>query len=75
MVDDGYLKVAKELLQKARDKSKLTRFSFYLPHDVVVADKADRTAETRVVDISEHSWADIVTYPKRPHQSFYTVRG
>jgi 3-phosphoglycerate kinase len=72
-VDNDYLKTAKELLPEAYARMRSQRFVFYLPHDVVVATQADRTAKTRIVDISEHTWADIVTYPKRPECSLYTV--
>lgn len=74
MVDNGYLKAAKEVLEKAFDKMQTARFAFYLPHDVVVAEQADTTAKTRIVDISEHTWADIVTYPKQPASGYYTVQ-
>ncbi len=73
LVDNDSLKIAKELLHKASVRARQERFIFYLPHDVVVADKADKTAKTRIVDISEHTWADIVVYPKHPQHSSYSV--
>jgi phosphoglycerate kinase len=73
LVDSDSLKIAKELLHKASTKIHKERFIFYLPHDVVVAGSTDKTAKTRIVDISEHTWADIVAYPKRPQHSSYSV--
>jgi 3-phosphoglycerate kinase len=73
LVDNDSLKIAKELLHKASARMRKERFIFYLPHDVVVANKPDKTAKTRIVDISEHTWADIVSYPMRPQHSSYSV--
>ena len=73
LVDSDSVKIAKELLRKIYIRARNHKFVFYLPHDVVVAEKADKTAKTRIVDISENTWADIVAYPKRPHHSLYGV--
>lgn len=74
LVDKDYVATASDIIDKAILKMQSQRFTFYLPHDVVVAKSAETAAETRVVDITQHSWADIVTYPKRPHSSFYSIK-
>jgi phosphoglycerate kinase len=60
------LPLAKQILARAREKSKNGRFVFYLPQDGVVAKRMDKTAKTRIVDWSAHVVADIENYPKRP---------
>lgn len=50
------------------------RFTFYLPHDVVVSKGIDAKNATRVVDLEAHTWADIHTYPKQPKTHEYTVQ-
>lgn len=50
------------------------RFTFYLPHDVVVAEQIENHAQTRVVDIDSHTWADISSYPKKPTRATHTVQ-
>ena len=64
--------LAKELLQLAHSKTQTSRFTFYLPEDVVVASGKDNTLPTRVVDITHHTWADIAAYPNKPSQPSYT---
>lgn len=66
LVDKDELPLAKSLMEKARKKSKQKSFVFYLPQDVVVANKIDRLARTRIVDWSAHVVADIENYPKLP---------
>lgn len=65
--------IAKEILAMAEQKAKKQAFSFYLPHDVVVAKSKDHIVPTRVVDIGMHTWADIHTYPHKPKKPDYTV--
>lgn len=64
---------AKRILEKAEARTKKERFTLYLPHDVVVANKIDNMLPTRVVDVSSHTWADISSYPKQPERKSYTV--
>lgn len=73
LIEPDALGAVKRILQKAEARSKLERFTFYLPHDVVVAKGVDQTLPTRVVDISSHTWADISSYPKQPEAKSYTV--
>ena len=65
---------AKLLYSKAQERMRREQFTFYLPHDVVVAKSMDSTATARVVDISSHAYSDIVAYPKIPDPSSYTVQ-
>lgn len=60
------LPIAKDIMKKAAAKSREQPFVFYLPQDVVVAHKIDRSAPTRIVDFTAHEIASIENYPKRP---------
>lgn len=73
LVEPDALDTAKRILDKAEARTKKERFTFYLPHDVVVAKGIDQTGTTRVVDITTHTWADISSYPKQPERQSYTV--
>jgi phosphoglycerate kinase len=64
---------AKQILKMAHEKTQKQRFTFYLPHDVVVAKSKDCISPTRVVDLATHTWADINTYPRQPKKQAYTV--
>lgn len=58
--------LAKDIMDKARAKSKQQRFIFYLPQDGVVATSLDKKAHTRIVDWDAHVIAGVENYPKRP---------
>lgn len=58
--------LAKEIIARAREKSKRQQFIFYLPQDGVVASSLDKTAKTRIVDWEAHVIASVENYPKRP---------
>lgn len=66
LVEHGDIGIAKDILAKAREKTKHGNFLFYLPQDGVAASKVDKTAPTRIVDWSAHAIASIENYPKRP---------
>ncbi len=66
LYDKDNLKLAKEILHRAEKESQQREFIFAVPHDVVVAEKIDKTAPTRIVEITSHTMADIENYPKRP---------
>lgn len=66
LVEKDSLETAKKVLAKAQARMKKDNFTFYLPHDSVVATEMENTVPTRVVDISNHTWADIEAYPKMP---------
>lgn len=61
--------LAREIIEKARAKSKQQHFIFYLPQDGVVAEKMDKSAKTRIVDWDAHVIAAIENYPKRAPRS------
>ncbi len=74
LVDDAAgVEKAKELIKKASLESQKRSFTFYLPQDVVVAKTAKSDAPTRIVDLSQHAWADINSYPKKPESSAFEV--
>lgn len=65
--------LAKEIIEKAKAKSKKKHFIFYLPQDGVVATSLDKTAHTRIVDWDAHVIAQVESYPKRPPSSSATI--
>lgn len=66
LIEADDIGIAKDILAKARQKSQHGGFIFYLPQDVVVARKIDKTAPTRILDWSAHVISAIENYPKRP---------
>jgi phosphoglycerate kinase len=66
LYDMAELPVAKEVLRKAEAEAKKRGFTFAVPHDVVVAEEVNKTAPTRIVELTTHTMADIEHYPKRP---------
>lgn len=74
LVEPEAVDTAKRILEKAQNRMKKDRFTFYLPHDVVVSTAIDNTKSTRIVDISSHTWADISSYPKQPSRQKYTIQ-
>lgn len=73
LVEKDALQNALEILSLAHKKSQKEKFSFYLPHDVVVAKELASRTRTRVVDIQNNTWSDISSYPKVPDISGYEV--
>lgn len=73
LVEHDSVSTAKEILKMASEKTKKQRFTFYLPQDVVTAKEINSQAQTRVVDVSVNTWADICSYPKHPSKASYTV--
>ena len=73
LVEKDAIKDAKAIIKKAKLKASSSKFNFYLPHDVLVAKKVDSNANSRVVDIGQHTWADINVYPKKPLKSSYSL--
>jgi phosphoglycerate kinase len=65
LYDPKDLPLAKEILKVAKSESAKRDFIFFSPHDVVVADKIDKTAQTRIVDFASNSFADIEHYPRK----------
>ncbi|HSX07482.1 MAG TPA: phosphoglycerate kinase [Candidatus Saccharimonadales bacterium] len=73
LVDQDDLGLARDVMQKAAEKSKNQHFVFYLPQDGVVATALDKTAATRIVDWDAHVIADIENYPKQPSNRTRTI--
>lgn len=66
--------LAKDIMEKAAQKSKAGRFVFYLPQDGVVAISLEKNAETRIVDWDAHVIAAVEHYPKQPPRESAVVR-
>ncbi len=58
--------LAKEIIEKARTRSKKDDFVFYIPQDGVVAKDLGKTTKTRIVDWDAHVIAEVENYPNRP---------
>lgn len=67
--EENDVPVARDILVKAREKSKKERFIFYIPQDGVVATSLDKSATTRIVDWDAHMIAEVENYPKQPPES------
>lgn len=74
LVDEDEIDTAKHILDLAEAESKKRPFVFYLPQDVVVADKIDKHAKTRIVDFDAHVIADIESYPRQPRSNTRKIR-
>ncbi len=68
-VEKDDVSLAKDIIEKAQERSKNEDFVFYIPQDGVVAANIDKTAKTRIVDWDTHVIADIESYPKRISKS------
>lgn len=66
LVEPDAKALAKQILNRARDKAQKEPFTFYLPQDGVVATSIEKTAHTRIVDWDAHVTAQIESYPKQP---------
>lgn len=67
--EENDVPIARDIITKAREKSKKERFIFYIPQDGVVARAADKASPTRIVDWSAHMIAEVENYPKQPPES------
>ncbi len=73
LADKDDVPLAREIIDKAKEKAKNGNFVFYLPQDGVVSEDIKAGTKTRLVDWGTHSIADIESYPKRPPHSASTV--
>lgn len=69
LADEADIPLAKDIMNKAKEKANTNNFIFYIPQDGVVATGPDKSASTRIVDWSAHVIADIENYPKQPPES------
>lgn len=66
LYSESDIPLAKEIMRKAATETIKRHFIFSIPYDGVAAHKIDKAQPTRIVGWSEHSFADIENYPKRP---------
>jgi len=66
LVEKDDVKLAKEIMEKAREEAKKRPFVFYLPQDGVVATSLENPKETRIVEWDSCVISDIEAYPKQP---------
>lgn len=74
LYDKAEVVTAKDILKKAETEAKKRPFVFIVPHDVVVAQKIDKAASTRIVEVTSHTMADIEHYPHRVPVKAHTIR-
>jgi len=74
LADKADVPLAKNILDKARQKSKKQDFVFYLPQDAVVATSLDKPTSTRIVDWDAHAIAEIESYPRMPKPSTSKIK-
>ncbi|MDZ7786516.1 MAG: phosphoglycerate kinase [Candidatus Saccharibacteria bacterium] len=73
MVEEDDVDIAKEIMERAKERSAKEDFVFYVPQDGVVAREIDAKTKTRIVDWDAHVIADIESYPKRVSKSSTTI--
>lgn len=73
LAEPGDIDTAKSIMARAREKSASGHFTFFVPRDVVVAHGMTNDQATRIVDLSNHNWSDINSYPKKPETSAFEV--
>jgi 3-phosphoglycerate kinase len=66
LYDKAEVALAKHLIKLAETEAKKRAFVFAIPHDVVVAEKIDKSAPTRIVELATHTMADVENYPQQP---------
>ncbi|MDB5163964.1 MAG: Phosphoglycerate kinase [Candidatus Saccharibacteria bacterium] len=73
LIEKDDVGLAKDIIERARAKSKKQKFVFYIPQDGVVAKEIDGKTHTRIVDWDVHVIADIENYPQRPPKRASTI--
>jgi len=71
--DPDELDLAREILEKAEEKARTSKFTFFLPHDGVVTTKLDKVAPTRLVDWDAAMISEVQHYPKKVPESAHTI--
>jgi phosphoglycerate kinase len=75
-MESSDLPIARDILDKAKQKARQQRFIFYVPQDGVVATSLNKDAVTRIVDWDAHVIADVENYPKQaPEKSRQVEEG
>ena len=73
MAEPDDVEIAKEIIERAKERTAKDNFVFYIPQDGVVAQKIDASTKTRIVDWDAHVIADIESYPKRAEKKATTM--
>lgn len=71
--DPDELDLAREILEKAEEKARTSKFTFFLPHDGVVTTKLDKVAPTRLVDWDAAMISEVQHYPKKVPESAHAI--
>ena len=71
--DPDELGMAREVMAKAEERAKTSRFTFYLPQDGVVTKKLDKAEPTRLVDWDATLISEAQNYPKKVAEAEHTV--
>ncbi len=71
--DGDELELAREIMEKAEEKSKHSKFVFYLPHDGIVTTALDKATPTRLVDWDATLITEAQNYPKAVPSEAHTV--
>ena len=66
LVDKDDTILAKEILERAKQKAESGSFLLFLPFDAVVSDSLKTPSYVRIVDFETHSIAALTSYPKVP---------
>lgn len=60
------IETARQIIERAAEKSANQKFTFYVPQDGVVAKAVDKSSPTRVVDWNSHFLSEAMNYPRNP---------
>lgn len=71
--DPDELDLAREIMEKAEEKARNSRFTFFLPHDGIVTTKIDKSAPTRLVDWDAALISEVQHYPKKVPAGAHTI--
>lgn len=71
--DADELELAREIMEKAAEKSRNGRFTLYLPHDGIVVKKLGKAEPTRLVDWEAAMISEVQLYPKLPPPESHVV--
>lgn len=67
------VETAREIIERAAEKSAKQKFTFYIPQDGVVARAVDKSSPTRVVDWNSHFLSEAMNYPRNPSPEMLEV--
>lgn len=67
------VEIARDIIERANEKSATQKFTFYIPQDGVVATAVDKSVPTHVVDWGNHFLAEAMSYPRNPSRQLIEV--